>query len=118
MHQIKSVGRCSIAAALAAALLIWPAAGFAQLPLPLPLPSPSPTTSSTVVGDASAAQVSLLGILGTATTTALADTGPIGSNDALDASMVTGCVPSTPTAETLTSTSLRSPAERYPAASR
>ncbi len=64
------------------------------------------TTSSTIVGDATAASVSVLGILGTATTTALADTGPIGSNDALDASMVTGGVPSTLTAETLSSTAI------------
>ncbi len=98
MHQTKSLRRCSVAVALAAALLTWPAAGYAQLPLP--------TTSSTIVGDATAASVSVLGILGTATTTALADTGPIGSNDALDASMVTGGVPSTLTAETLSSTAI------------
>src|SRR5713226_5312434 len=56
--------------------------------------------ASTVVGDASAARVSVLGILGTATTTAIADTGTLsGVNDARDASMVTGSVPSTLSAE-------------------
>src|SRR5712691_11782764 len=44
MNQTKSLRRCSVAVALAAALLTWPAAGYAQLPLP--------TTSSTIVGDA------------------------------------------------------------------
>jgi len=104
MHRTKSLRRCSIAVALAMALLAWPAISDAQLGGLLP--SPSTTTSSTVVGDASAVRVSILGILGTATTTALADTGPIGSNDAQDASMLTGGVPSTLTAETLSSTAI------------
>jgi hypothetical protein len=104
MHRTKSLRRCSIAVALAMALLAWPAISDAQLGGLLP--SPSTTTSSTVVGDASAVRVSVLGILGTATTTALADTGPIGSNDAQDASMVMGGVPSTLTAETLSSTAI------------
>jgi hypothetical protein len=104
MHRTVSLGRCFMAVALATILLTSPTAGFAQLGGLLP--SPPAATSSTVVGDASAARVSLLGILGTATTTALADTGPIGSNDALGASMVTGGVPSTLTAETLSSTAI------------
>src|SRR5258705_10046915 len=102
MHRTISLGRCFIAVALATILLIYPAAGLALLPLPLPLPSQTGTTSSTVVGDASAARVSVLGILGTATTTALADTGTLsGVNDARDASTVIGSVPSTLSAETL-----------------
>jgi hypothetical protein len=102
MHRTISLGRCSMAVALATILLIYPAAGLALLPLPLPLPSQTGTTSSTVVGDASAARVSVLGILGTATTTALADTGTLsGVNDARDASTVIGSVPSTLSAETL-----------------
>jgi len=102
MHRTISLGRCSMAVALATILLIYPAAGLALLPSPLPLPSQTGTTSSTVVGDASAARVSVLGILGTATTTALADTGTLsGVNDARDASTVIGSVPSTLSAETL-----------------
>jgi len=81
-------------------MLTLPTAGDAQLGGLLP-PSPT-TTTSTVVGDASGARVSVLGILGTATTTALADTGTLSAvNDARDASMVTGSVPSTLSAETL-----------------
>src|SRR5216684_1632679 len=105
MHQTESFRRYSIAIALAMALLAWPAAGDAQLGGLLP-PSPT-TTASTVVGDASGARVSVLGILGTATTTALADTGTLsGVNDARDASMVTGSVPSTLSAETLSATTI------------
>src|SRR5258708_22584547 len=66
------------------------------------LASPTTVDAVLVVGDASAARVSVLGILGTATTTAIADTGTLsGVNDARDASMVTGSVPSTLSAETL-----------------
>jgi len=94
-----------MAVALATILLICPAAGLAELGAlvpPPPLPSPPAATSSTVVGDASAARVSVLGILGTAMTTALADTGTLsGVNDARDASTVIGSVPSTLSAETL-----------------
>jgi len=89
-----------MAVALATILLTSPTAGFAQLGGLLP--SPPAATSSTVVGDASAARVSVLGILGTAMTTALADTGTLsGVNDARDASTVIGSVPSTLSAETL-----------------
>ena len=105
MHRTISLGRCSMAVALATILLICPAAGLAELGAlvpPPPLPSPPAATSSTVVGDASAARVSVLGILGTAMTTALADTGTLsGVNDARDASTVIGSVPSTLSAETL-----------------
>jgi len=94
-----------MAVALATILLICPAGGLAELGAlvpPPPLPSPPAATSSTVVGDASAARVSVLGILGTAMTTALADTGTLsGVNDARDASTVIGSVPSTLSAETL-----------------
>jgi len=101
-----------MAVALATILLTSPAAGLAQLgglppPPPLPLPSPPAATSSTVVGDATAARVSVLGILGTATTTALADTGTLsGVNDARDASAVTGSAPSTLNAETLSAATI------------
>ena len=105
MHRAISLGRCFMAVALATILLICPAAGLAELGAlvpPPPLPSPPAATSSTVVGDASAARVSVLGILGTAMTTALADTGTLsGVNDARDASTVIGSVPSTLSAETL-----------------
>ena len=105
MHRTISLGRCFMAVALATILLTSPTAGFAQLGgllPPPPLPSPPAATSSTVIGDASAARVSVLGILGTAMTTALADTGTLsGVNDARDASTVIGSVPSTLSAETL-----------------
>jgi len=99
-----------MAVALATILLICPAAGLAELGAlvpPPPLPSPPAATSSTVVGDASAARVSVLGILGTAMTTALADTGTLsGVNDARDASTVIGSVPSTLSAETLSAATI------------
>jgi hypothetical protein len=96
MRQTEFLRPCFIAIALAMALLAWPAPGRAQLGglLP-PLPLPPPTASTpTISGDASAARVSVLGILGTATTTALADTGTLsGVNEARDASVVTGSIP-------------------------
>src|SRR6266849_5886965 len=105
MHQTRSLRRCSIAIALAMAMLALPAISDAQLGGLLP--SPSSTTTSTVVGDASAARVSVLGILGTAMTTALADTGTLsGVNDARDASTVIGSVPSTLSAETLSAATI------------
>ncbi len=105
MHRTKSLRRCSLAVALAMALLAWPAIGDAQLGGILP--SPPTTTTSTVVGDASAARVSVLGILGTAMTTALADTGTLASaNDALDASMLAGGIPSALSAETLSAATI------------
>ncbi len=105
MHRTISLGRCFMAVALATILLTSPTAGFAQLGGLLP--SPPAATSSTVVGDASAARVSVLGILGTAMTTALADTGTLsGVNDARDASTVIGSVPSTLSAETLSAATI------------
>jgi hypothetical protein len=108
MHRTRSLRQCSFAVTLAMFLLAWPAASDAQLGGVLPpLPTPAPTTaSSTVVGDASAAQVSLLALLGTTSTTALAGTGTLsGVNDARDASMVTGSVPIL-SAETLSASSI------------
>jgi len=105
MHRTKSLRRCSIAVALAMTLLAWPTISDAQLGGILP--SPPTTTASTVMGQASAALVSVLGILGTATTTALADTGTLTAvNGARDASMVTGSVPSTLSAETLSAATI------------
>jgi len=71
MHRAISLGRCSMAVALATILLTSPAIGFAQLG---GLPRchcrlHRRPRSSTIVGDASAARVSVLGILGTAMTT-------------------------------------------------
>src|SRR5260370_3580951 len=105
MRQTRSLRSRSIAVALAMAVLAWPAVSDAKLGGRLPLPPT--TTTSTVVGQASAARVSVLGILGTATTTALADTGTLsGVNDTRDASMVTGSVPSTLSAETLSAATI------------
>ena len=99
MHRLISLRRCSLAVALAAALLTWPAAGYAQLGGILPPPT---TTTGTVLGSASAVQATVLGM-----TTVLSGTWPLGStNDALDASLLTGGVPSTLTAETLSATAI------------
>jgi len=102
------------------ALLAWPAASDAQLGglLP-PLPTPTPTTtSSTVVGNASAAQVSLFGLLGTVTTTVLADTGNLGgTTDARDASQATGNIPLLLGGEVLSATTIGYPNEVDSAAS-
>jgi hypothetical protein len=106
MHRTISLRRCSIAVALATILLTSPASGLAQLG-GLPLPSSPPATSSTIVGGASAAQVCVLGILGTPMTTALADTGTLTSaNNALDASTLAGGIPSTLSAETLSASTI------------
>ena len=101
MRQTESFRRCLIAIALAMALLAWPAASIAQL-----------STAPTVVGNASAARVSVLGALGTATTTVLADTGPLGGiNDARDASTDTGSVPSVLAGEVLSAGTISWPDE-------
>lgn len=104
MHQTESFRRCLLAAALAAVLLLSPAVSVAQLggPVPIPpLPSPTNTTSS-VTGDASAARSTVLGL-----TIALGDTGTLsGINDARDASMVVGNLPSALTAETLSASAI------------
>ena len=106
MRQTETLKRCLVAIALAMALLAWPTVGDAQLGGLLP-PAPTTSTTPTVVGDASAASVSVLGILGMATTTALANTGTLsGANDARDASMVTGSIPSALSAETLSAATI------------
>jgi len=102
IHQHRSASAAVVL--VLAGLLIWPAASVAQLGglLPPPPPPPTTTTSSTVLGSASAAQATVLGILGTGTTTVLADTGTLGgTDDSRDASMDTGSIPSTLNAETL-----------------
>src|SRR6266852_37843 len=99
IHQHRSASAAVVL--VLAGLLTWPAASVAQLGGLLP-PPPTTTTSSTVLGSASAAQTTVLGILGTGTTTVLAGTGTLGgTNDARDASMDTGSIPSTLNAETL-----------------
>src|SRR5713226_3755738 len=105
MGQTKH-GRSALVlvAVLMAGLLAWPSAGLAQLGSLLPSPGSSTTT---ITGDATAVRATVLGILGTATSTALADTGTLsGVNDARDASMVTGSVPSTLSAETLSAATI------------
>ncbi len=88
IHQHRSASAAVVL--MLAGLLTWPATGLAQL------------GGSTVVGSASAVQATVLGILGTGTTTVLAGTGTLGgTNDARDASMDTGSIPSTLNAETL-----------------
>ncbi|HEX9237056.1 MAG TPA: choice-of-anchor P family protein [Actinomycetota bacterium] len=73
------------AAVVGAGLLAWPAAGAAQ----------------TVVGDAKAVQATTFGLIG-GTTTVLADTGWLsGPSDVLDASLITGDVPSLLSGEVL-----------------
>jgi hypothetical protein len=68
---------------------------------------PASLAASIVVGDASAARVTVLGLLGAATTTALADTGTLsGTTDARDASLDTGSIPETLSAETLSSSTI------------
>ncbi|HYX68466.1 MAG TPA: choice-of-anchor P family protein [Terriglobales bacterium] len=93
------------AAFLLAALLAWPATTQAQLGGLLP-PLTSPTTT-TVNGDAAAVRATLLGV-----TTTLSDTGTLtGPNDARDASMTTGSVPSLLAGETLHAVTLGWPDE-------
>jgi hypothetical protein len=100
MDQTESLKRCSMAVALAMAVLLLPAASVAQLGGLIP---PPPTTStSSVVGDASAVRSTVLGI-----TTALGDTGTLsGVNDARDASMVLGSIPSALSGETLSASTI------------
>jgi hypothetical protein len=102
--------RCSASVAIAlmlAGLLAWPAASLAQLG------GLSPTaTSPAVVGDATVVQATVLGFLGTATTTVLGDTGSLGgTNDARDASQLTGSVPSLLGAEALSAATIGWPDE-------
>src|SRR5260370_34793949 len=96
MGQTKH-GRSALGlvAFLMAGLLAWPAIGLAHLGGQLSVPSLSTTsTTPTVTGDAAAVRTTVLGLLGTATTTGLADTGTLsGGNDARDPSMDTGTGP-------------------------
>jgi|SRR5207253_4923946 len=91
MRHAGFPGRSSpVAAAIAVALLVWPLAGEAQ----------------TVSGGARAVRATVLGPLG-GTTTVLADTGALtGTSDALQASTVTGTVPSLLAGEALHATTI------------
>jgi len=111
MQRTVSLKRCSLAIALAAAVLMSPAASVAQLggllpppPTPIPIPTlPPPTSStSTVTGAASAVSATLLGI-----TTALGSTGTLsGVNDSRDASLVIGSLPVGLAGETLSASAI------------
>jgi len=80
-----------------ASLLAWPAPGLAQLGGQLPSPA-----ASTVTGQATAVRATVLGILGTTTTTVLSDSGSLGgTSDARDAAQLTGIIPSLLGAEVL-----------------
>ncbi|HEY6944288.1 MAG TPA: choice-of-anchor P family protein [Candidatus Acidoferrum sp.] len=92
----------SVAIALVlAGLLLWPAITLAQLGGLLPPPPTSGTSTSTVTGQATAAQVTVLGLLGTATTTTLGSTGISATNAESDVGQDTGSVPSLLGAEVL-----------------
>src|SRR6266849_3301093 len=105
-HRRSALG---LVALLMAGLLAWPAIGLAQLG---GLLLSTTSTTSTVTGDAAAVRTTVLGLLGTATTTALADTGTLsGVNDARDASMDTGTVPSVLTGEVLSAGTISWPDE-------
>ena len=114
MHHVVSIKRCSLAVALAMALLLSPAVGFAQLgglpiPTPIPIPIPTTTTTSSALGSASAVSSTVLGF-----TTVLGGTGTLsGVNDARDASMTAGSIPSILTAETLSAATLGWPDQVY-----
>ncbi len=89
--------RCSASVAIAltlAALLVWPTAALAQLGGLLPPPPTSGTSTSTVTGQATAAQVTVFGLLGTATTTTLGSTGISTTNAESDVGQATGSIPS------------------------
>ncbi len=74
--------RLGLAAAVLGGLLVWPAVGSAQLPLPVPTPTVGTLSGATVV---------------------LGDTGTLvaGTSNVLQASGVTGGIPSLLTGETL-----------------
>src|SRR5260370_3310699 len=97
-HGRSAVG---LSALVMASLLAWPAMGLAQLGGLLPPPPTSTSTTPTVVGNASAAQVVLLGLLGTATSTSLASTGISSANAESDVGQDTGSIPSLLGAEVL-----------------
>lgn len=89
-HTVSHGSGLLAAAAIVAALLVWPMAGEAQ----------------TVAGQASAVRATVLGLL-EGTTTVLASTGPLGGTaDALQASALTGDVPSLLTGEALHATTI------------
>ncbi len=95
MRQTESLRRFLIAIALAMALLAWPAASRAQ----------------TVTGQATAAQATVIGPLGTTTTSTISDTGTLGgTNDARDASLLTAL----PAAALRISTTLQLTGRRSP----
>lgn len=115
-HTFRSFSSLAATALVLAWLLAWPTVGMAQLGGTLQLPTTS--TTPTVVGDASAVQATALGILGTATTTVLADTGNLGgTTDARDASLDTGSVPALLDGEVLSATTIGYPDEVDSAAS-
>lgn len=106
----------ALAIVLVVSLLALPATALAQLGgLPVPLPpigTGSGTSTSSVTGQAAAVQVTVLGILGNATTTTLAGTGTLtGTSDARDASQLTGSVPSFLGAEVLSASTISLPNE-------
>lgn len=95
MRKTHSSSWLAGVALLLAGLLAWPAVGAAQLGGLLP--SPTGDATQTVVGYARAVQATVLG-----TTTVLSDTGTLGgTDDARDASQVTGSIPSLLGAEVL-----------------
>ena len=100
MHRKRHTGSGTVVVSLLlAGLLTWPAAALAQLP-----------TASTVTGQATVVQATVLGLLGTATTTTLASTAPLASTtDAQDASQLTGSVPALLSAETLSGATIGYP---------
>jgi hypothetical protein len=89
-------------ALLLAGVLALPSVALAQLGGLPPLPLPTPTgAASTVTGQAAAAQVVLLGLLGTATTTSLTSTGISGTNAESDVGQNAGSIASLLGAEAL-----------------
>src|SRR3989442_14669092 len=105
MYQKHRISASITVALVLIGLLAWPA--IAQSP-----------TASTVTGQATGVQATVLGILGTATTTTLADTGTLAdTSDARDASLDTGSVPSLLAGEVLSATTIGYPDEVDSAAS-
>jgi hypothetical protein len=100
MHRKQHRQAMIAGALLLAGLLSSPTGGLAQLGgLSPTTPSPSATT---VAGQATTVQATVLGVLGTATTTTLCASGTLaGTNDARDASQLTATIPSLLGAETL-----------------
>jgi hypothetical protein len=91
MHQKHRVSASTTVALVLIGLLAWPAT--AQSP-----------TASTVTGQATGVQATVFGILGTATTTVLSDSGAIGAiNQEQDVGQDTGSVASLFTADVLSS---------------